>query len=145
MAVSMDKIKELRDRTSVGISDCKKALEESAGDMDKAIEWLQKKGISKAQARGKEAKEGLVHAYVHPGGRIGVLVYVNCNKYFVARTNEFHEFSDDLAMQIAAMRPTPILSEISSSIPSCLLPAVAVRGRANAIRPTNAPPPAPRW
>jgi elongation factor Ts len=105
MAVSMDQIKELRQRSGAGVSACKTALEETGGDMDKAIEYLQKKGLARARSKGKEAREGIVHSYVHPGGRVGVMVEVNCNTDFVARTEDFHEFAEDVAMQIAAMNP----------------------------------------
>ncbi|MBW2260442.1 MAG: elongation factor Ts [Deltaproteobacteria bacterium] len=103
--VSMDQIKELRQRSGAGISSCKKALEETGGGMSEAIEYLQKKGLAKAKAKGKEAREGIVHAYIHPGGRVGVMVEVNCNTDFVARTEDFTDFSENVAMQIAAMSP----------------------------------------
>ncbi len=103
--ISMDQIKELRQRSGAGISDCKKALEETSGEMNGAMEYLQKKGLARAKAKGKEAREGIVHSYVHPGGRVGVLVEVNCNTDFVARTTDFTEFAEDVAMQIAAMNP----------------------------------------
>jgi elongation factor Ts len=103
--VSLDQIRELRQRCGAGVTSCKKALVETGGDMDKAIEYLQKKGLAKAKAKGKEAREGVVHAYIHPGGRVGVLVEVNCNTDFVARTEDFLTFCEDVAMQIAAMNP----------------------------------------
>lgn len=103
--VDMELIKDLRQRAGAGVSSCKKALEETGGDIDKAIEYLQKKGLAKAKSRGKEAREGAVHSYIHPGGRVGVMVEVNCNTDFVARTEDFTEFSEDVAMQIAAMNP----------------------------------------
>jgi elongation factor Ts len=103
--VSMEQIKELRERSGAGISACKKALEETDQNMEAALTYLQKKGLLKAKAKGKEAREGLIHSYVHPGGRVGVLVEVNCNTDFVARTDDFVEFADDVAMQIAAMSP----------------------------------------
>jgi elongation factor Ts len=109
--VSMDQIKELRQRSGAGISSCKKALEETGGDLAKAIEYLQKKGLAKAKAKGKEAREGIVHAYIHPGGRVGVMVEVNCNTDFVARTEDFTDFAENVAMQIAAMNPLWVDSE----------------------------------
>ncbi len=109
--VSMEQIKELRQRSGAGISSCKKALEETGGDMAKAMEYLQKKGLAKARARGKEAREGIVHAYIHPGGRVGVMVEVNCNTDFVARTEDFTDFAENVAMQIAAMSPLWVDSE----------------------------------
>jgi elongation factor Ts len=105
MAISMDLIKALRERTAAGIGDCKKALEATGGDIEKAVEFLVRKGLAKVKERGKEALEGVVHSYVHGGGRIGVLVEVNCNTDFVARTEEFKDFADNVAMQIAAMSP----------------------------------------
>jgi elongation factor Ts len=99
-------IKDLRERTAAGMSDCKKALQESEGDMEKAIDYLRKKGLSKAAKKaGREATEGLVSSYIHAGGRIGVLVEVNCETDFVARNEDFVAFTRDVAMQIAAMNP----------------------------------------
>lgn len=104
--ISAADVKELRNRTGAGMMDCKKALEESGGDMDKAIEYLRKKGLATAAKRaGKIASEGLVHAYIHGGGRIGVLIEVNCETDFVAKTDAFKELVHDLAMQVAASRP----------------------------------------
>jgi elongation factor Ts len=103
--VTMEQIKELRQRSGAGISACKKALTETGGNMDDAISYLQKKGLAKAKSKGKEAREGLVHAYIHPGGRVGVMLELNCNTDFVARTPDFAEFAEDVAMQIAAMNP----------------------------------------
>lgn len=111
MGVSMELIKALRERTAAGIVDCKKALEETGGDVDKAVEYLIRKGLAKVKQKGKEALEGLIYSYVHPGGRVGVLVEVNCNTDFVARTKEFQEFTENVAMQIAAMAPLYISAE----------------------------------
>jgi len=112
MSVSMAQIKELRERTGAGIMDCKHALEASDGDMEKAIEWLRKKGMAKAQKRaGRVASEGLVHAYIHAGGKIGVLVEVNCETDFVARTEDFQKFVKEIAMQIAATNPLVVKKE----------------------------------
>jgi elongation factor Ts len=103
MDISVNMIKDLRDRTGAGMSDCKKALVECAGDAEKAIEYLRKKGIaSAAKKAGRIASQGVVTSYMH-GARIGVLVEVNCETDFVARADEFVEFSRDVAMQIAAM------------------------------------------
>lgn len=102
-------VKELRDSTMAGMADCKKALEETGGDMEKAKEWLRKKGITKAsQGQGRVATEGAVHAYVHMGGKIGVLVEVNCQTDFVARTDDFKSFCKDVAMHIAGRDPFPL-------------------------------------
>ena len=96
-------VKQLRDRINAPFGDCKKALVETAGDMEKAIDYLRAKGLAKAAKKaGREATEGLVHAYIHGGGRIGVLVEVNCETDFVARTDDFLKLCRDLAMQAAA-------------------------------------------
>ncbi|GAB4368389.1 MAG: translation elongation factor Ts [Elainellaceae cyanobacterium] len=96
-------VKELRDKTNAGFADCKKALEATDGDMEKAIEWLRQKGITSAEKKaGKITAEGLVHSYVHIGGRVGVLVEVNCQTDFVARNEAFKALAQDIAMQIAA-------------------------------------------
>ncbi|WP_406678405.1 translation elongation factor Ts [Moorella sp. ACPs] len=110
--ISAADVKELRNRTGAGMMDCKKALEESGGDMEQAIEYLRKKGLATAAKRaGKIASEGLVHAYIHGGGRIGVLIEVNCETDFVAKTDAFKELVHDLAMQVAASRPEYIARE----------------------------------
>jgi elongation factor Ts len=112
MEVSLDKVKLLRDKTSAGILDCKKALAESGGDIDAAIEYLRKKGVAKASKLvSRKAAEGLVHAYIHPGGRIGVLVETNCETDFVARTDDFINLVNDLALQIAATSPLALTRE----------------------------------
>jgi elongation factor Ts len=99
-------IKDLRERTGVGMADCKKALVEVAGDMDKAIDYLRAKGLSKAAKKaGREATEGAVVSYIHGNGRIGVLVEINCETDFVARNEDFVGFTKAVAMQIAAMNP----------------------------------------
>jgi len=99
-------IKDLRERTGAGMSDCKKALTEVGGDMDKAIDYLRTKGLAKAAKKaGREATEGAVVSYIHGGGRIGVLVEVNCETDFVARNEDFQAFTRDVALQIAAMNP----------------------------------------
>src|SRR6185503_19632710 len=106
MEVTATLIKDLRERTGAGMSDCKKALTEVAGDMDKAIDYLRAKGLAKAAKKaGREANEGLVTSYIHGGGRIGVLVEINCETDFVARNEDFVSFTKDVAMQIAAMAP----------------------------------------
>jgi elongation factor Ts len=102
-------VKELRDRTLAGMADCKKALEETSGDMEKAADWLRKKGITKAgQAQSRQASEGAIHAYIHMGGKIGVLVEINCQTDFVARTDDFKNFCKDVAMHIAGRDPFPL-------------------------------------
>jgi elongation factor Ts len=104
--VSATMIKDLRERTGAGMADCKKALVEVGGDMEKAIDYLRAKGLAKAAKKaGREATEGAVVSYIHAGGRIGVLVEVNCETDFVARNEDFQGFTRDVAMQIAAMNP----------------------------------------
>lgn len=106
MEISAGMIKDLRERTGAGMADCKKALSEVSGDMDKAIDWLRTKGLAKAAKKaGREATEGTCVSYIHGGGRVGVLVEVNCETDFVARNEDFVQFSKDVALQIAAMTP----------------------------------------
>jgi elongation factor Ts len=110
--ISLELIKQLRERTAAGFSDCKKALEEAGGDIEKAIDILRKKGLVIAAKRAsKEAKEGIVEAYIHANRKIGVLVEINCETDFVARTDEFREFAHNVAMQIAATNPISITRE----------------------------------
>ena len=106
MEVTAALIKDLRERTGAGMSDCKKALVEVEGDMDKAIDYLRTKGLAKAAKKaGREATEGAVVSYIHGGGRIGVLVEINCETDFVARNEDFQAFTREVALQIAAMNP----------------------------------------
>jgi elongation factor Ts len=106
MAVTAGMVKELREKTGAGMMDCKKALSETDGDVEKAIDYLRQKGLSDAAKRmGRTASEGLVGSYIHPGGKIGVLVEVNCESDFVARTAEFQALVKDVAMHIAASNP----------------------------------------
>jgi len=107
MEINAGMIKDLRERTGAGMSDCKKALTEVSGDMDKAVDYLRAKGLAKAAKKaGREATEGLVVSYIHGGGRIGVLVEVNCETDFVARNPDFQGFAKEVAMQVAAMNPS---------------------------------------
>jgi elongation factor Ts len=102
-------VKELRERTGAGMMECKSALTESKGDMDKAVEILRKKGIAKAEKKAsREVKDGLIHSYIHPGGKLGVLVEVNCETDFVAKNDTFKEFVHNLSMHIAASNPISI-------------------------------------
>jgi len=111
MTITASLVKELRDKTSAGMMDCKKALQASEGDFEKAVEWLRKKGLSKAAKRmGKQATEGSIKSYVHGEGRIGVLVEINSETDFVARNELFKNFSKDIAMHIAAMGPSFVSS-----------------------------------
>jgi elongation factor Ts len=103
MTITAEMVKQLRDKTGAGMMECKKALAETGGDVEKAIDLLRKAGVLKASARSERAvKEGLVEAYIHPGNRVGVLIEVNCETDFVARTAEFQELVRNLAMQVAA-------------------------------------------
>ena len=112
MELSVATIKELRERTGAGIMDCKRALEETSGDMDKAEELLTQQGIASAVKKAtRSTEEGIVESYIHSGGRIGVLIEVNCETDFVARTDDFKELAHDIAMQVAAMSPSYVSSD----------------------------------
>jgi elongation factor Ts len=109
MEISASQVKELRERTGAGLMDCKSALKESNGDIEKALEYLRIKGLAHAQKKSaRTMKEGSVISYIHPGSRIGVLVEVSCETDFVARTGEFQTFGRDIAMQIAATAPIAV-------------------------------------
>lgn len=104
--ISAQAVKELRERTGAGMMDCKKALQETNGDMEKAVEYLREKGLAAAAKKaGRIAAEGIVTSYIHGGGRVGVLVEINCETDFVAKTEEFQQLGKDIAMQIAASKP----------------------------------------
>ena len=112
MASSAEQVKELRERTGAGVMDCKAALEASKGDMQGAIEHLRKKGLADAAKKAhREAKDGVVASYIHPGGKIGVLVEINCETDFVARTDDFQQLVKDVAMQVAAANPSYVSRE----------------------------------
>lgn len=112
MSVDVQRVKELREKTGAGFMDCKNALTEAEGDMEKAVDLLRQKGIDVAMSReGKAAEEGIIASYVHAGNQIGVLVDLRCETDFVARTDEFREFGRDLAMQVAALAPKWIAPE----------------------------------
>lgn len=117
MAITIDEIKKLKELTGVGLTDAKTALTEAGGDFDKALEAMRKKGLTKAEKRGeREAREGIVDAYVH-SGRIGVLLEVNCETDFVARTDDFKQLVHDVALHISAMSPEYIsLDAIPSDV-----------------------------
>ena len=109
MEISASLVKELREKTGVGIMDCKKALKESEGDLEKAVDFLRQKGIATAQKRGgRTTSEGQIQSYIHAGGKIGVLVEVNCETDFTGKTDEFHEMVKNIAMHIAASNPIAI-------------------------------------
>jgi elongation factor Ts len=110
--ISADIVKTLRERTGAAMMDCKKALVETGGDMDKAVEWLRKRGAASAEKKvGRTTNEGLIEAYIHPGSRLGVLIEVNCETDFVAKTPDFRALVKDLAMQIAATNPRTVTRE----------------------------------
>ncbi len=112
MDIDVSLVRDLRQKTGAGIMDCKRALKETGGNIDKAIEFLRQKGLAKAAKRvGQRADEGVIGSYIHAGGRIGVLVEVNCETDFVARTQEFKDFVKDIAMHIAATDPQYLTRE----------------------------------
>ncbi|MBI1995403.1 MAG: translation elongation factor Ts [Deltaproteobacteria bacterium] len=116
MEVNATLVKELREKTGVGMMDCKKALAETAGNLEKAVDYLRQKGLAAAAKKAdRVATDGAVGAYVHPGGKIGVLVEINCETDFVARTNEFQSLLKDIAMQVAAARPRFVRREGASA------------------------------
>ena len=118
MSIDAAVVKNLREKTGAGMMDCKKALVETAGDIEKAIDFLRKSGISKAEKKGERtAKEGLVFSYIHHGGRLGVLVELNCETDFVAKTDGFSDLANNISMQIAATNPLSISrDEIDQSV-----------------------------
>ena len=119
MGSSAQHVKELRDRTGAGVMDCKEALQASQGDLEIAVEYLRKKGVAGAAKRAhREVKEGVVGAYIHPGAKLGVLVEVDCETDFVARTGDFQALVKDLAMQVAAANPSYVNRE---EIPAAVL------------------------
>ena len=106
MAINANIVKQLRDKTGAGMMDCKNALTKSNGNLEAAIDFLRKSGVAKAEKKGsRETKEGLVYSYIHAGGRLGVMIEVNCETDFVAKTDGFIELAHNLAMQIAATNP----------------------------------------
>ena len=112
MSIDAKIVKELRDKTGAGMMDCKRALVETNGNLEKAVEALRKAGVAKAEKKGtRSAQEGLVYSYIHHGGRLGVLVEVNCETDFVAKTDRFKELVHNLAIQIAATNPVSVSRE----------------------------------
>jgi elongation factor Ts len=139
--ISAGKVKELRERTGAGFMDCKNALVEAEGDLDKAIVLLRERGLAAAAKKaGREAREGLVSSYIHTGGRVGVLIEVNCETDFVARTDDFQKLVRDLAIQVAGMAPLYVDAD---SVPADVLEAKkaelltdeSVQKKPEAIRP----------
>ena len=112
MASPAELVRELREQTGAGVMDCKAALDSSKGDLAGAVEFLRKKGLADAAKKAhREAKDGVVHAYIHPGAKLGVLLEVNCETDFVARTEDFQQLVKDLAMQVAAANPSYVSRE----------------------------------
>ncbi len=112
MSVDAKIVKELRDKTGAGMMDCKAALAEADGDMEKAIDYLRTKGLAAAKKKaGRSTNEGLVYSYIHPGGKVGVLVEIACETDFVARTDDFQSFCKDVAMHVAAANPLALNAE----------------------------------
>jgi elongation factor Ts len=112
MDITAQMVKELREKSGAGMMDCKKALSESEGDFEKAIKFLREKGIAKAAGKaGRSIKEGVIFSYIHPGDKLGVLLEINCETDFVARTADFQAFAKDIAMQIAASSPLVVSRE----------------------------------
>ena len=119
MASTAQHVKELRDRTGAGVMDCKEALQASQGDLETAVEYLRKKGIAGAAKRaGRDVKEGVVGTYIHPGSKLGVLIEIDCETDFVARTDDFQGLVKDLAMQVAAANPAYVSRE---DVPATIL------------------------
>lgn len=115
--VDLDLIQKLRARTGVGMMDCKKALQETDGNLEAAVDVLRKKGaLIAAKRSGHETSEGLIHAYIHPGSQIGVLIQINCETDFVARTEEMKRFASDVAMHIAAQNPLYIAKDTVDAV-----------------------------
>ena len=110
--ISATEVKELREISGAGMMDCKKALSEASGNLDKAMDILRKSGIAKAQKKtGRSTKEGMIYSYIHPGAKLGVLIEINCETDFVANTDEFKKLNKDLAMHIAASAPISVKRE----------------------------------
>ena len=112
MKITSQMVKELRDKTNAGMMDCKKALGETDGDMEKAIDLLRQKGLAVAQKRaGRTTSEGVIQTYIHAGGKLGVMLEVGCETDFVAKTDDFQSFAKDVAMHVAAMSPVAVKRE----------------------------------
>ncbi len=130
MAVTAENIKELREKSGAGVMDCKKALSETGGDMEKAIAYLREKGLAKMEKRAsRAATEGVVESYVHMGGKIGVIVEVNSETDFVARTDDFRTLAKEIALQVAALNPRYVARE---DVPEAVLAGERAKHRAQA-------------
>jgi elongation factor Ts len=141
MAITAEAVKDLRERTGAGMMDCKRALEETDGDVDKAVALLRDRGMAAAAKKaGRDAREGLVSSYIHTGGRVGVLIEVNCETDFVARTDEFQKLVRDLAIQVAGLAPLyvdidHIPEDVVAEKQAALLADESVQAKPEAIRP----------
>ena len=139
--ISAELVKELRERTGAGFMDCKRALTETDGDLDKAVAVLRERGLAAAAKKAdRDAREGLVSSYIHTGGRVGVLIEVNCETDFVARTDEFQKLVRDLAVQVAGLAPLyvdaeSIPAEVLDTKKAELLTDESVQKKPEAIRP----------
>jgi elongation factor Ts len=140
MAITAEAVKELRERTGAGMMDCKRALEETGGDIDAAVTLLRERGVAQAAKKaGREAREGLVGSYIHIGGKVGVLIEVNCETDFVARTDDFQRLVRDLAMQVAGLAPLyvdvdRIPADVLEARQAALLADEAVQAKPEAVR-----------
>jgi elongation factor Ts len=140
MAITAAAVRELRERTGAGMMDCKRALEETGGDIDAAVTLLRDRGVAQAAKKaGREAREGLVGSYIHIGGKVGVLIEVNCETDFVARTDDFQRLVRDLAMQVAGLAPLyvdvdRIPADVLEAKKAALLEDEAVQAKPEAIR-----------
>ena len=140
MAITAEAVKELRERTGAGMMDCKRALEETGGDVEKAVALLRERGVaSAAKKAGREAREGLVGSYIHIGGKVGVLIEVNCETDFVARTEDFQKLVRDLAMQVAGLAPLyvdvdTIPADVLAGKKAALLADETTRAKPEAVR-----------
>jgi elongation factor Ts len=140
MAITAEAVKDLRERTGAGMMDCKRALEETGGDIDAAVALLRERGIAQAAKKaGRDAREGLVSSYIHTGGRVGVLIEVNCETDFVARTDDFQRLVRDLAMQVAGLAPLyvdidRIPADVLEAKKAALLADEATQSKPEAVR-----------
>ncbi len=135
MDISASAVKELREKTGAGIMDCKRALQEAEGNMERATEALRQKGLAKhAKLSGRAARQGLIESYIHTGGRIGALVEVNCETDFVARTEEFRALAREVAMQVASMDPQSVGTMEGDGTESALLDQEYIRDARKTIR-----------
>jgi elongation factor Ts len=149
--ITAEMVRELRERTGAGMMDCKRALDESGGDMDKAVAMLRERGLAAAAKKaGREAREGLVSSYIHTGGRVGVLIEVNCETDFVARTEQFQQLVRNLAVQVAATYPRwvsieDIPSDVADAKRAEILGSADVEGKPDNVRESIASGRLKKW